>query len=86
MPWASASRATTPGVASVRVRPGCTTVTLMPLGPSSSARFLVSAATATLRIEPTAEPVERAPSPEMLMMRPHPCAAIRGATAWAQRR
>src|SRR5205085_9660172 len=58
-PRAAARRATTPGVASVRVRPGCTTVTLMPDGPSSSARFLVSAATETLRIEPIVDPVER---------------------------
>ena len=41
-----------PGVRSVTVMPGWTTVTLMPAGPSSSARFLVRAATATLRTEP----------------------------------
>ena len=32
-----------PGVSSVRVEPGWTQVTLMPWGPSSAARFLVSA-------------------------------------------
>ena len=37
------------GVRSVIVVPGCTTVTLIPCGPSSSARFLVNAETATLR-------------------------------------
>ena len=78
MPWAAARRAITPGVASVRVRPGCTTVTLMPCGPSSSARFFVIAATATLRIEPMTAPVLRAPRPEMLMIRPQPWAIIAG--------
>jgi len=48
-------------VRSVRVIPGWTTVTLTPLGPSSSARFLVKAETATLRIEPMIEPAWRAP-------------------------
>ena len=57
IPWAAAMRAITPGVASVRVRPGWTTVTLMPCGPSSSAMFFVIAATATLRIEPITAPV-----------------------------
>ena len=44
------------------------------------------AATATLRMEPMADPTERAPRPEMLMMRPQPWATMWGATAWAQRR
>jgi hypothetical protein len=46
--------ATSGAVRSVRVRPGCTTVTLMPEGPSSSAMVVVSAATATLRMLATA--------------------------------
>ena len=41
---------------SVRVAPGCTTVTLIPWGPNSSARFFVIAATETLRIEPRTDP------------------------------
>ena len=86
MPRLLARRSTTPGVASVRVSPGWTTVTVIPAGPSSSARFFVSAATATLRIEPMTDPVLRAPRPEMLMIRPQPWAIIAGATAWAQRR
>ena len=51
------------GVRSVSTRPGCTTVTPMPCGPSSSARFAVSAATATLRMLPGIEPVRRALRP-----------------------
>ena len=74
MPCRSARAAITPAVFSVRVRPGWTTVTLMPCGPSSSARFLVSATTATLRMLPIVEPVLRAASPLMLMMRPQPLA------------
>ena len=85
-PASAALAAITPGVFSVRVRPGCTTVTLMPDRPNSSARFLVSAATPTLRTEPTADPVLRAPSPDTLMMRPHPCATMCGAASRAQRR
>ena len=45
-------------------------VTLMPPGPNSSARFLVSAATPILRMLPMMEPVERAARPLILMMRP----------------
>ena len=87
MGYLRCARAATSGaVFSVRVSPGCTAVTLMPSGPSSSARFLTSAATATLRIEPIAEPVCRAASPEMQMIRPQPPAAIKGATSRAQRR
>jgi hypothetical protein len=56
----------------VRVRPGCTQTTEMPDGASSSARFFVSAATPTLRIEPIVEPVLSAARPEMLIMRPPP--------------
>ena len=41
--------------------------------PSSSARFLVIAATATLRTDPTSDPDSRAFSPLMLMIRPQPC-------------
>ena len=63
MPGRRPIRSITPGVASVRVSPGWTTVTLMPHGPSSSARFFVIAATATLRIEPITAPVLRAPRP-----------------------
>src|ERR1700730_15841145 len=44
----------------------------MPCRPSSSARILVRAATATLRMLPTVEPVERAARPLMLTMRPLP--------------
>src|SRR3954447_1794231 len=74
------------GWRSVIVGPGCTTVTLIPDGPSSSARFLVSADTATLRTDPTTEPVWRAARPLTLTIRPHPEAAMNGATARAQRR
>src|SRR4051794_4646484 len=73
-------------VRSVWVRPGCTTVTLMPWRPSSSARFLVRADTATLRTDPMTEPVWRAARPLTLMMRPQPWAIIPGATSRAQRR
>src|SRR3954471_18842983 len=76
----------TGGIRSVTVGPGCTTVTLIPDGPSSSARFLVSAATATLRTLPTTEPVWRAANPLTLTIRPQPDAAMNGATARAQRR
>jgi hypothetical protein len=72
------------GVRSVTVGPGWTTVTLIPCGPSSSARFFVSALTATLRTEPTTEPVERAASPLTLMIRPQP--SMCGTTARAIRR
>ena len=51
-------------------------VTLMPSRPSSSARFLVSAATATLRTVPVIAPVDRAASPLMLMIRPQPLARM----------
>ena len=71
---------------SVTVIPGWTTVTVMPAGPSSSARFAVIAATATLRTDPTSDPVRRALSPLMLMIRPHPAETMCGATARAQRR
>ena len=74
------------GVRSVRVMPGCTTVTLTPRGPSSSARFFVIAETATLRIVPTTLPVWRAARPAMLTIRPQPLSTISGATARAQRR
>src|SRR6202453_2716364 len=56
-PAAAACAARTPGVASVRVSPGWTAFTLTPPGPSSSARFLVIADTATLRMDPMTEPV-----------------------------
>ena len=72
--------------ASVRVAPGCTHVTLTPLGPRSSANTLVSADTDTLRTVPTMLPPTRAAMPEMLMMRPHPCSTIAGATSRAQRK
>ena len=52
----------------------------------SSARFFVSAATPTLRIEPMVEPVWSAARPEMLIMRPPPCAAMWGATSRMVRR
>ncbi len=66
----SASRAAS---RSVWVRPGWTTVTLMPCGPSSSARFFVTAATLTFRTVWAMEFALRAPSPLMLMIRPQPC-------------
>jgi hypothetical protein len=86
VPCAVARAATSGAVRSVRVRPGCTTVTLMPEGPSSSARFLVSAATATLRMLPTVLPVWRAASPLTLTMRPQPRVRMPLATSRAQRR
>jgi hypothetical protein len=85
-PDAAAWAAMTPGVASVRVRPGWTALTLTPDGPSSSARFLVIADTATLRMDPMTEPVLRAARPLTLMIRPQPAATMSGATAWAHRR
>ena len=72
------------GVRSVTVAPGCTTVTLMPCGPSSSARFLVNAETATLRMLPSVLPVCRAARPLTLTIRPQRCACMKGATARAQ--
>ena len=45
LPLAVAIAVRVAGVRSVTVMPGCTTVTLMPSRPSSSARFLVMAAT-----------------------------------------
>ena len=86
MPFDSAICAIRSGVASVRVSPGCTTVTLIPSGPNSSARFLVIAATDTLRIEPTVLPEPRAASPDTLMIRPQPCSCMYGAAAREQRR
>jgi len=83
---AAAIAARVSGVRSVRVIPGCTTVTLMPEGPSSSARFLVIAATATLRTEPTTVPAWRAASPEMLMILPQPAARMCGTKARMHRR
>jgi hypothetical protein len=86
-PPAAARAASRSGVLSVTVMPGCTTVTSIPDGPSSSARILVRAATATLRIEPAgAVPALRAARPLMLMIRPQPWAVMCGATARAQRR
>src|ERR1700722_530982 len=85
-PAAAAWAAMTPGVASVRVNPGWTALTLTPDGPSSSARFLVIAETATLRMEPITDPVLRAARPLTLMIRPQPAAIMPGATAWAHRR
>ena len=80
------ARSSTAGrVRSVKVAPGCTQVTLMPKGPSSSARFLLSDDTATLRSDPTMLPVWRAARPLMLTMRPHPLAFMLGTTACAQR-
>ncbi len=61
-------------------------MTLIPCGPSSSARFFVAAATATLRMEPIADPLWRAARPLMFTMRPQPVAIMCGATARAQRR
>jgi hypothetical protein len=58
----------------------------MPFDPSSSARFLVRATTATLRMLPIVDPVPRAARPLMLMMRPHPWRIMYGATSRAQRR
>jgi 5,10-methylenetetrahydromethanopterin reductase len=74
------------GVFSVRTGPGCTTTSDMRWGASSSARFLVSAATATFRMLPTVDPVVRAASPEMLTIRPPPRAAMWGTTSRMQRR
>jgi hypothetical protein len=74
-PWAVVRAAMVPGVASVLVVPGWTTVTFTPDGPNSSARFLVIAATETLRMDPIVEPVLRAASPLTLIIRPHPRAA-----------
>ena len=71
---------------SVIVSAGWTTLTLMPCGPSSSDRFFVSAATATLRIVPVTEPVRRAATPATLTIEPQPPAAMCGATARMQRR
>src|SRR6202042_395584 len=85
-PAAAAWAAMTPGVASVRVSPGWTAVTLTPDGPSSSARFLVIADTATLRMDPMTDPVLRAARPLTLTIRPQPAATMPGATAWAHRR
>jgi hypothetical protein len=85
-PAAAACATRTPGVASVRVSPGWTAFTLMPDGPSSSARFLVIADTATLRMDPMIDPVLRAASPLTLMIRPQPASTMPGATAWAHRR
>ena len=73
IPSLPANSDTMPGVLSVRIKPGWTTVTLMPDGPSSSARFLVMAATATFLILPTTELDCRAANPLMLMIRPQPC-------------
>jgi len=53
---------------------------------SSSATFLVRAATATLRMLPIVEPVDLAASPEMLTILPPPRAAMWGATSRMQRR
>ena len=71
-PWAAALAATSGAMRSALVRPGWTSVTLMLSGPNSSAMFLVSAATATLRMLPTVLPVWRADNPLMLTMRPQP--------------
>ena len=77
------SRAVSP---SVRVGPGCTTVTLIPNGPSSSARFLVMAETLTLRTVCATELALRAARPLTLMMRPQPAVFMCGTTARAARR
>ena len=45
---------------------------MMLSGPNSSAMFLVSAATATLRMLPTVLPVWREDNPLLLTMRPQP--------------
>ena len=74
------------GVFSVTVTPGWTTVTLIPSWPSSSARFLVIAATATFRTEPVIAPDDRAASPLMLMIRPQPAARMCGTKARMHRR
>lgn len=84
-PCAAALSATGAAVRSVRVSPGWTTVTLIPAGPHSSAMFLLSAATAILRMMPTAFPVWRAAKPLTLTMRPQPFEGIPATTAWAQR-
>ncbi len=53
----------------------------MPFGPSSSARFLVSAETPTLRSVAMGRPVWYAAKPPMLMMRPQPFLIRCGASA-----
>src|SRR5262245_7359890 len=58
----------------------------IPCAPSSSAMFLVNAATETLRIEPMMVPVERAASPLTWMMRPERALIMCGATSRAVRR
>jgi hypothetical protein len=58
---------------------------LRPEGPSSSARFLVIAATAAFRIEPKVLLGWCAASPLMSMMRPQPRAINCGAAVRAQR-
>src|SRR6478736_3283374 len=68
-------------VRSVRVAPGCSATTLIPFGPSSSARFLVSAETPTLRIVAIGRPVPYAASPPILMIRPQPFLIKCGASA-----
>jgi hypothetical protein len=85
-PVAAAWAAMTPGVASVRVSPGWTAFTVTPDGPSSSARFLVIADTATLRMDPMTDPVLKAARPLTLMIRPQPASTTPGATAWTHRR
>ena len=85
-PHSAARRSSSSGMRSVQVSPGWTTVTLTPWGPSSSARFFVSAATATFLMLPMAVPDWRAASPLTLTMRPQPLAFRMGATARAQRR
>lgn len=86
IPRAAAISANFSGVRSVTVYPGCTTVTAIPCGPSSSARFLVIAATATLRIDPNVELASRALSPLTFTIRPQPRSRIPGASARAHRR
>lgn len=79
-------RAAPAGVLSVTVTPGWTTVAVMPNRQSSSAMFFVIAATATLRTDPTSDPVSRALTPQLLMIRPQRCAAISDATARMHRK
>ena len=74
------------GVFSVTVMPGWTTVTLIPSLPSSSARFLVIADTATFRTVPVIAPLDLAASPLTLTIRPQPAARMCGTKARMHRR
>ncbi len=56
------------------------------VGTGSSARFYVSTATGTLRIEPTIDAIYRAFNPLKLTIRPQPHATMCGAAARSMRR